>query len=110
MSDADLPADPPVGPPVGDRFEVVDVPGSNRFELHLGAQRVGHADYVVHDGVMTIPHVETVFRHRGKGFAARLMAGLLADVRRRGLVVRPICPYAADYLRDHPAEHDLLAD
>ena len=83
---------------------------SHRFELRLDGELVGLADYTEHDGIVTIPHVETLPEHRGKGFAATLMAGIVEEVRAGGRSIRPICWYAAGYLRDRPDTHDLIAD
>ena len=88
---------------------VVDVPDARRYELRLDGKRVGLADYSLSDGVMTIPHVTTDPEHRGKNFAAQLMAGVLDDVRARGLTVEPLCPYASAYMQRHSDTNDLLA-
>lgn len=90
-------------------LDVVHAAADQRYELHLDGVRVGLADYSMRDGVMTIPHVETEPIHRGKDFAARLMAGVLDDVRSQQLTVRPICPYAAAYMQRRPETHDLIA-
>jgi len=92
-----------------ERLTVVDRPAEGRYELHLDGERVGLADYSIHDDVVTIPHVETDPAHRGKNFAARLMGGVLADIRNRDLTVRPICPYADAYMRRNPDTEDLRA-
>jgi predicted GNAT family acetyltransferase len=92
-----------------EQLEVVDLVGEYRYELRLDGERVGVADYRVRDGVMTIPYVETEPAHRGKDFAARLMAGVLDDVRARELTVQPICSYAATYMQRRPDTHDLIA-
>ena len=91
------------------QLTVLDRPDEQRYELDLGGERVGLADYSVRDEVMTIPHVETDRVHRGKNFAAQLMAGVLGDVRSRGLTVRPLCPYADAYMRRNPDTEDLRA-
>lgn len=80
-----------------------------RYELRADGELVGHADAVSRDGVVTVPHVETVVHHRGKGYAARLMSGLVDDVRSRGQRIDPVCPYARAYVRERPELHDLLA-
>lgn len=108
---ADSPADSPSEPDdEQSRLTVVDVPDANRYELLLDDTRVGLADYSISNDVMTIPHVETDPEHRGKNFAARLMAGVLDDVRAKKLTVRPVCPYAAAYIQRRPDTQDLLAD
>lgn len=92
-----------------DRLKVVDVRAAGRYELMLDGARVGWADYRIGGGVATLPHVETVPAHRGKDFAAQLMAGVLDDVRARNLRVRPLCAYASAYMRRRPETHDLIA-
>jgi predicted GNAT family acetyltransferase len=91
------------------QLEVVDLGDGHRYELRLDGERVGAADYRVRDGVMAIPYVETEPAHRGKDYAARLMAGVLDDVRARELTVQPICSYAAAYMQRRPDTHDLIA-
>ena len=88
---------------------IVDDSASSRFALYLDGEVVGIADYSLDDDIMTIPHVETVPAHRGKGFAAVLMGGVVESLRANGRTVRPICPYAADYLRERPDTHGLVA-
>lgn len=90
-------------------LSVVDVPESSRFELLLDGQRVGLADYSVSGDVMTVPHVETAPEHQGKGFAAVLMGGVIESLRTNGQTLRPVCSYAAAYVRRHPETQDVLS-
>ena len=92
-----------------EQLEVVDDDTGHCYELRLNGECVGSATYRVRHGVMTIPHVQTAPAHRGKDFAARLMAGVVADARARQLRVQPTCSYAAAYMRRHPESHDLHA-
>ena len=34
---------------------------------------------------------------------------VLAELRERGQTIRPLCPYAAAYVREHPEVQDLVA-
>lgn len=38
----------------------------------------------------------------GRGIASRMARHVLEDIRRRGLVVLPTCPFFAAYLKKHP--------
>lgn len=87
---------------------VTDNPARSRFELEEEGL-VAFADYRKRDGVVTIPHVEAPVALRGKGTAGRLMEGVLALVRAKGLKVRPVCPYAMAYIARHKQHQDLLA-
>lgn len=80
----------------------------SRFELVEGGETV-FADYARSGEVLIIRHVEAPAALRGSGAAGRLMAGICEEARRRGEKIRPLCSYAAAYMRRHPETHDLLA-
>jgi predicted GNAT family acetyltransferase len=88
---------------------VTDDPASCRFTLTLNGEMVSLADYSIDGNVVTIPHVETVPAHRGRGLAELLMDGVIASIRGQGRTIRPICSYAADYIEERPDTHDLVA-
>lgn len=88
--------------------EVTDNAAKSRFELMEDGQ-TAFADYHMNGEVMILPHVEAPPALRGKGTAARLMAGVLAQARERGLKVIPTCGYAAAYFRRNADQQDLLA-
>ena len=91
------------------RPTVTDNPSEHQYELWLGDERVGLATYAHTGGVVTVAHVETDPAHQGQGLAAQLMDGVVDDLRARSLKIRPLCPYAAGYMRDRPDTHDLYA-
>ncbi len=87
---------------------VRDNPDRQRYELVIDDEIVSIADYSLRGDSLVVPHVETNPAHRGQGNADRLMAGMLADLRATGRTIVPLCPFAADYIRQHPGEQDLL--
>jgi predicted GNAT family acetyltransferase len=90
---------------------VVDVPEESRYELRLGDRAIGFANYRLRrDGRIVVTHTEIDEECEGRGFGSRLAAGVLADVRRRGLEVTPLCPFLARYIVLHPEFHDLVAE
>lgn len=86
-----------------------DNPDEGRYELWIDDDLISFADYTQAGDVLTVPHVETRRDLRGRGNADRLMQGMLADIRSRGLRIHPVCSHAVRYLRDHPEEADLVA-
>jgi predicted GNAT family acetyltransferase len=88
---------------------VRDNPERRRYELVVDDRIVSIADYSLQGDVLVVPHVETHPELRGQGNADRLMRGMLDDLRARELRIRPVCPYAAAFLRAHPADADLAA-
>ncbi|MGC4013506.1 MAG: GNAT family N-acetyltransferase [Luteolibacter sp.] len=87
---------------------VTDHADLGRFEL-IEDGKLAFADYQVRDGVLVLPHVEADPALRGRGTAGRLMEGVLAIARERGLRVMPVCGYAAAWIQRHPEHRDLLA-
>jgi predicted GNAT family acetyltransferase len=60
-------------------------------------------------GVIAIDHTGVPPRHRGQGHAERLVAAGIADARREGTRIVPICSYVAAQFRRHPDWADLRA-
>ena len=81
---------------------VTDNHSAGRFELHVDGELRSFATYRDRDGVLVVPHVETVRDHRGNGFAEHLMDGVVENLRQTGRQIDPICPFATDYLRVRP--------
>ncbi|MEP2777370.1 MAG: GNAT family N-acetyltransferase [Luteolibacter sp.] len=81
-------------------MEVTDNTQERRFEL-VENGLLAFADYDIDGNVLVIPHVEAHPDLRGSGAAGRLMKGLLEIADERGMEIRPVCGYAAAYLRKH---------
>lgn len=111
---SDAPAPVRVGSDSGDdvtqpAFEVSNEPDHHRFVLRRDGEIVAHATYHRDGTTITVPHVETAPQHRGNGYAARLVEGMLAELRARDERIVPLCWFAADHIRSNPKHHDLLA-
>lgn len=76
-------------------------PAQSRYELST-EDGLAVAEYELSDGVVLFTHTETPPASQGKGVAARLVAGALADVRARGLKAEATCSYVAAYMKRHP--------
>jgi uncharacterized protein len=89
--------------------QVQDNPEESRYELHVDGQLTGFAQYRVDDERITIFHAEVDPAFKGQGLGNQLAHEALEDVRRRGLVLVPRCPFIAAYVRRHPDEYlDLV--
>ena len=92
-----------------DGFAVTENAEASRFELRRNGELLSIANFSERNGAAVIPHVETMPDHRGQGYAARLMNGTLDLLRESERTVVPLCPFAAQHIRDNPEYHDLLA-
>jgi predicted GNAT family acetyltransferase len=91
--------------------QVRDSPEEERYEIRVDERLAGFAQYRMKDERITIFHAEIDPDLRGRGLGDELAHDALEDVRRRGLVLVPRCPFIASYVRRHPDEYlDLVAE
>lgn len=92
-----------------DPTQVVHNDEAGRYELYVGDDLAGIADYRERDGTLVMHHTETRNAYRGRGLAAKLVRGALDDVRARRLQVVPSCWFVADFIEANPEYRDLVA-
>ena len=76
----------------------------NRDASRYKLQEAGHtvyADIREEDGVFRIDYVYAPPELRGTGAAGRLMQGMIDEAAKKGLTIRPVCGYAAAWMRRH---------
>ena len=81
----------------------------DRYEIAVDGRRIGLLDYARRGDVLDLHHTEIDPAFEGQGYGAKLVHDALADIRDRGLAIRPSCSFVAAYVRRHPAEADLVA-
>lgn len=89
--------------------EVTNNEALGRYELTIDG-RTALAAYKDRGDHLTFYHTEVPPELEGRGIGKRLIAGALADVRRRGLRIVATCPFVRHYVETHPDERDLLLD
>jgi predicted GNAT family acetyltransferase len=89
--------------------QVLDNPAESRYEVFSDGQLAGFAQYKLHGDRIMIYHTEIDPAYEGEGLGSELAREALADVRSRGLMVEPVCPFIAAFIRDHPDDYlDLV--
>jgi GntR family transcriptional regulator/MocR family aminotransferase len=78
---------------------VIDNGRLRRYELRLGERLAGVLSYTRTGGSVALTHTELEPGLPFEGSGERLVRDALADVRSKGLEVRPVCPLVAAYLR-----------
>jgi uncharacterized protein len=89
---------------------VVDNPEEQRFEVLLGDEVAGFAQYRARPGLIALIHTEVGDRFEGQGLASKLIAFALDDARARDLAVLPFCPFANEYIQRHREYVDLVPE
>ncbi|MFM7014271.1 MAG: GNAT family N-acetyltransferase [Actinomycetota bacterium] len=89
--------------------KVIHNPEAHRYEIYLGDERIGLADYSLQPGERHFVHTEVKPEHQGKNYAAILMREAFKDLRANSKdKVVPVCSYVVMYMKRHPETHDLL--
>jgi uncharacterized protein len=88
--------------------EVYDNPDRSRYDITAEGVAAGFAQYVRKGRRVIFVHTQVDDAFEGKGIGSALAKGALDDVRARGLVALPLCPFIASYIERHPAYDDLV--
>jgi uncharacterized protein len=86
--------------PTGDP-EVVDVPREHRFVVREHGA-TAELIYDVADGELVLVHTGVPDELGGRGIGGRLVEAAIEKAERAHLPIVPYCPFARQWLRDHP--------
>ncbi len=90
-----------------DQIEVRDAPDRDRYEILVGGERAGFAQYVRRGSRTFFVHTEIDPEYEGKGLGSRLAAGALAEERTKAKIV-PLCPFIRGFIDRHPEELEYV--
>jgi predicted GNAT family acetyltransferase len=91
---------------------VLEVPERSRFEIHVDGHVAGFAQYRMKSAdLIVLTHTEIDDAYEGRGLGSTLVRAALDAARRRGLAVRPDCPFVRAYVARHPDDYlDLVPE
>ncbi|MDQ5894657.1 MAG: uncharacterized protein QG596_918 [Actinomycetota bacterium] len=84
-------------------IEIQDVKASSRYEIHVGTELAGLADYRLEGDRIAFTHTEVDPAHGGQGLGSRLIEFAVTDARSRGLEIIPRCPFVRKWIEENPA-------
>jgi predicted GNAT family acetyltransferase len=90
------------------RIDVADSPDNRRYEAYVEGEVAGYVFYQARPDRLVLTSTHVLDEFEGQGVGSRLVAATLDDIRRRGLSVEPLCPFAAAYIERHPEFADLV--
>lgn len=79
-----------------------------RYLIAVDGEPAGFAQYRDRGRALAFVHTEIDERFEGRGLGGRLVAAALDDVRERGLMVLPYCPFVRGYIARHDEYLDLV--
>ena len=92
-----------------DGFLLTDEKDASRYTLTRDGVLVSVLDYRDDGSTVALTRAFTIPTFRGHGHAARVVAGAVADLERRGdRKVDPVCWYVAEWFEQNPDHAGLL--
>ncbi len=79
-----------------------------RSAAYDGESRVGIAEFEDADGRWVITHTEVNPAYGGQGIARRLIEEIIAEARRTGKKIVPVCSYAEKMMTGKEEYRDIL--
>jgi predicted GNAT family acetyltransferase len=89
-------------------IDLRDEPARHRFELLVDGEVAGLAVYRRQDGMVVVIHSEVDERFRGQGLGNELAARTLDLIRSNDEKIKPVCPFFAHYVSEHPEYDDIV--
>lgn len=90
-------------------FSFTDEKDASRYTLLHDGELVSVLDYRDDGRTVALTRAFTIPTFRGKGYAAKVVEGAVADLESRGdRKVDPVCWYVADWFAAHPEHADVL--
>ncbi|TCJ28620.1 GNAT family N-acetyltransferase [Nocardioides jejuensis] len=89
---------------------VRDNPAEHRYEIHVDGSLAGFTVYEPHEGLLAFVHTEIDEAYAGQGLAKILIRETLDDVRARGLVLLPFCPFVRGFIQKNRDYVDLVPE
>lgn len=89
---------------------VTDHAEQQRFEIAVGGEVAGFAQYRRRPGLIAFVHTEIDPRFEGRGLGGELIGQALDASRAGGLAVLPFCPFVNAYIKRHHEYADLVPD
>ena len=90
------------------KHTVIHNTAEKRYELDLGEGDMALLEYVPGKGLVVLTHTEVPPKYEGQGIGKELVLAALEDIRSKGLLVVPQCPFVVTYIRRHPEWMDLV--
>jgi predicted GNAT family acetyltransferase len=96
--------------PTAADVRVLDVPEHSRFEIRVGGELAGFAEYRRRPPLIAFTHTLIDPRFEGQGLAHQLVETALSQARSEGLSVLPFCPFVRGFIASHRDEYvDLVS-
>ena len=88
-------------------LNLVNVKSKKRYEVLID-DSIAFIDYIIAKEKIYLTHTEVPKSMTGKGIGSALALKVLEDIERQNLILVPLCPFVASYIKRHPEWNKLV--
>lgn len=82
-------------------YELIDNEEKKQYQIVVGEFKP-KIEYIKTTEKIYLTHTEVPVELEGKGIGAKMVKMALEDIEQRGLLLIPLCPFVAAYIKRHP--------
>ncbi len=80
---------------------------THQYEAEIGSH-IALMQYRLANDTIIFTHTKVPEELEGQGIGSKLVQTGLDEAQSRGLKVAPVCPFVANFIREHPDYHALI--
>jgi predicted GNAT family acetyltransferase len=88
-------------------YTLIDNESKKQYEFH-GDGLVPRIEYIKAQNRIFLAHTEVPVELEGRGIGSEIIRQALQDVEKQDLILVPLCPFVAGYIKKHPEWKKLV--
>lgn len=88
-------------------YNLIDNKEKNQYEIHIDGH-LAKIEYKLKGDRIYLIHTEVPKELGGRGIGSQIVKSVLEDIKTRGLVLVPLCPFVKAYMERHPEWNELV--
>ncbi|MFT4858046.1 MAG: putative GNAT family acetyltransferase [Planctomycetota bacterium] len=88
-------------------YQLIDNEKAKQYEFHIEGV-ITKIEYIKAQSKIYLTHTEVPKKLEGRGIGSSLVKMALEDIKKKELILVPLCPFVALYIKRHPEWNELV--
>ena len=88
-------------------YNLVHNQAGKQYEFHI-EDKIARIEYILAKNKIFLTHTEVPVGLEGKGIGSQIIKKVLEEVKKQDLILVPLCPFVAGYIKKHPEWKELV--
>ncbi|GAB5475705.1 MAG: GNAT family N-acetyltransferase [Maribacter sp.] len=88
-------------------MDIIDNQEAKQYEMHVDGEIV-RIEYIRALNKIYLTHTEVPRSLEGRGLGSQIVKSVLEDIDEKELILIPMCPFVAGYIKKHPEWKKLV--